>query len=107
MFWLSPMLTTILSKIGSSEVSDVGMSIPHWNMYWSSPVVFRQTDLPPALGPEMRSMRFFSLRLMVSGTILRPSDLSAFSRRGCLALRRDRLPSLEIIGIPAIMSRAV
>ncbi len=31
--WSSPMSTMTLSKISISDVSDVGMSMPHWNMY--------------------------------------------------------------------------
>ena len=80
--WSSPMLTTMLLKTGSSELSDVGISIPHWNMYCSRPAVLRQTDLPPALGPEMSSMRLAGVRLMVSGTMALPSRFSALSSRG-------------------------
>ena len=56
MDWSSPMLTIILSKTIISDVSEVGTGIPHWNIYCRSPIVFRHTDFPPALGPEMRSM---------------------------------------------------
>ena len=101
------MLTDILSNMGSSEVSEVGISMPHWNMYCSSPVVFRHTDFPPAFGPEISSMRLVGVRVMVSGTMLRPSAFRAFSSSGCLAFLRLRLPSVEITGIPAMKSRAV
>ena len=52
-------------------------------------------------------MRLRSVSVTVSGTMLRPSRVSAFSKRGWRALRSDRLPSSEMTGIPAIMSRAV
>ena len=105
-FWSSPMLTMILSKTGSSEVSDVGTGMPHWNMYWSSPAVFRQTDLPPALGPETRSMRFFGVRVIVTGTIGRPSLARALSRSGWRAFRRFIPPSSDMTGTPALKSSA-
>ena len=101
------MLTAMRSNTGSSELSEVGMSIPHWNIYWSSPTVLRQTDLPPALGPDISRMRFCGVRVTVSGTMLRPSRERAFSSSGWRALRRDRLPSSEMTGIPATMSSAV
>ena len=81
--------------------------MPHWNMYCSSPVVFRHTDFPPAFGPEISSSLFLSVSVTVSGTICRPSAFRAFSSRGCLALRRLRLPSSDIMGIPAMKSSAV
>ena len=34
----------------------IGTDSPHCIMYCSSPVVFRHTDLPPALGPEIISI---------------------------------------------------
>ena len=104
--WSSPMLTMIRSNTGSSDVSDVGTSIPHWNMYCSRPTVFRQTDLPPALGPDMRRMCFWGVSVTESGTISFFSFLSAFSRSGCRALRRFISPVSEIRGIPAMMSSA-
>ena len=69
MDWSSPMSTIMRSKTMSSDVSDVGMSMPHWNMYWSRPTVLRQTDFPPAFGPDMRSMCFCGVRVTVRGTI--------------------------------------
>jgi proline iminopeptidase len=41
----------------NSESSLTGGSNPHWNMYCSNPTVFRQTDFPPAFGPEMIKIR--------------------------------------------------
>ena len=106
MFWSSPMLTMILSKTGSSEVSEVGTSMPHWNMYWSSPVVLRHTDLPPALGPEIKRICLAGVKRIETGTISFLSFLNALSRRGWRALRRFISPLSEMIGAPALKSRA-
>ena len=76
------MLTSIRSNTGSSEVSEVGISMPHWNMYCNSPVVFRQTDLPPAFGPEMRRILFAGVSITVTGTMERFSLARAFSKSG-------------------------
>ena len=103
----SPISAMILSNTTISDVSEVGMSIPHWNMYWSRPTVLRHTDLPPAFGPEIRSMCFCGVNVAVSGTI---SFLSLFrerSRSGCLAFLRLISPLSDMIGIPATKSRAV
>ena len=105
--WSSPMSTMMRSKTIISEVSEVGMSIPHWNMYWSSPTVLRHTDLPPALGPEMRRMCFCSERVAVSGTISFLSFFRARSSSGCLAFLRFISPFSEIIGMPAMKSSAI
>ena len=88
MDWSSPMSTMILSKTSISDVSDVGISIPHWNMYWRRPTVFRHTDFPPALGPEIRRMCLSGVSVAVRGTISFFSLRRALSRSGCLALRR-------------------
>ena len=106
MLWSSPMLTMMRSNTGSSEVSDVGMSMPHWNMYCSRPVVFRQTDLPPALGPEIKRICFCGVRRTVTGTISFCSRLRALSRRGCRAFRRFNSPLWDMTGIPALRSSA-
>ena len=83
------------------------MSMPHWNMYWSRPTVFRHTDLPPALGPEMSRMCFCGVSFTVNGTISLPSFFRDLSRSGCLALRRSISFSSDIIGIPATKSSDV
>ena len=73
------------SKMPAFERSPTGMLSPHCSMYCSSPTVLRHTDLPPALGPDMMSMRFWGVRMMSSGT----TCLSCFSNdrrsRGCEA----------------------
>ena len=45
---------------------------PHCIIYCTTPTVFRHTDLPPALGPEMTRMRSCLLRLMFRGTTSLP-----------------------------------
>ena len=74
--------TMIRSKTGSSDVSEVGMSMPHWNMYCNRPTVLRQTDLPPALGPEIIRMCLAGVRVAVNGTMDLPSFRRAFSSSG-------------------------
>ena len=105
--WSSPIESIICSKTGSSEVSEVGTSMPHWNMYCSSPAVLRHTLLPPALGPEMSRMCFSGFSSREMGTIFRPSPASAFSSSGWRAFRSTSRPSSEITGIPAVYSMAV
>ena len=106
MDWSSPMDTMIRSNTGSSEVSEVGMSMPHWNMYCSRPTVLRHTDLPPALGPEIRRMCFSGVRVAVRGTIGRPSLRRAFSSSGWRAFRSSSSPFSDRMGMPAMKSRA-
>ena len=100
--WSSPMDTMIRSKTGSSDVSEVGMSMPHWNMYCNRPTVLRHTDFPPALGPEIKRMRFSGVSVTVSGTMLFFSFRRLFSSSGCRAFRRLSDPSSDSTGMPAI-----
>ncbi len=59
-------------------------------MYCNKPTVFKQTDFPPAFGPEIISILFFSFSLNDNGT----TDLFCFfsdnSRRGCTAFSHSR-----------------
>ena len=96
----------MLSKISISLTSDVGMSMPHWNIYCSRPTVLRHTDLPPAFGPEISRMCFSRFSERVSGTISFFSRRSEASSRGWRARRRLNSPLSERMGIPAIISRA-
>ena len=54
----SPMSMNRSSNRPISEFSEAEIRNPFCIMYWSSPTVFRQTDLPPAFGPEMTRMCF-------------------------------------------------
>ena len=96
----------MLSKISISLTSEVGMSMPHWNIYCSRPTVLRHTDLPPAFGPEISRMCFSRLNDRVSGTISFFSRRSEASSSGWRARRRLSSPLVERMGMPAIMSRA-
>ena len=94
----SPMSMKIDRKTGSSETSDAGTGNPHWNMYWMMPVVFRQTDLPPALGPEMTRIRPWRSSRISSDTISRPWARRVCCRSGWRALRSSSRSSVERIG---------
>ena len=74
------------SKRPALERSLTGMGRPIWSMYWSRPTVFRHTDLPPALGPEMIRMRpslvsVISRGMMRCGLLSRGSSSSSVEGR--------------------------
>ena len=71
----SPISINILWKIPNLLLSSTGTGSPHWNMYWRSPAVCRQTDFPPALGPDIRMIRWSSLISRLSGTTSFPFAL--------------------------------
>ena len=54
-------------------------------MYCKSPVVWRQTDFPPALGPEITSIRLSVVRPILSGTTFFPAFLNKRYSRGWTA----------------------
>ena len=64
----SPMSMKIWSKMPMSEVLSIGTGRPHCIIYCSRPTLFRHTDLPPALGPEMIRIRFSGSNRMSNGT---------------------------------------
>ena len=72
-------------KIGSSEFSSAGTRKPHWNMYCTMPVVFRQTDLPPALGPRNDQQMLVPVELHIE-------------RHDLPALRAKRLRQQRVAG---------
>jgi len=84
----SPISMKSLLKIPISEFSSTGGRNPHWSIYCDTPKVFKQTDLPPALGPEISRIWFWSSSSMSSGTISLPSRFRASISRGCTALRK-------------------
>ena len=94
----SPMSMNIEPKTGSSDISDAGTGNPHWNMYCTMPVVFRQTDLPPALGPDMTRMRLRLSSCMFSGTISRPCARRVCCSSGWRASLSTSLSSVETMG---------
>ncbi len=67
-------------------------------MYCTMPVVFRQTDLPPALGPEMTRMCFRRSSCRSIGTISRPAARSVCCSSGWRALLSTSRSSVERIG---------
>jgi len=69
----SPISIKNLPNRPASVPSPAGIVIPHCSMYWTSATVLRQTDFPPALGPEIRSILSLLLMVIVSGTTSRPA----------------------------------
>ena len=99
--WLSPISINISLNTGSSEDSAVVISMPHCIIYWSSPTVLRQTDFPPALGPEIRRILLSGFSCKSSGTIFFPSLFRFSSSNGWRALWRRTSPDTEMTGLPA------
>ena len=62
------------------------MSSPDCSMYCNKPTVFKQTDLPPAFGPEMMRIRCFSFSSMSSGTTFLPCLARESCKSGCTAI---------------------
>ena len=85
MFCSSPMSIMMFLKIPVVERSLMGMLTPHCNMYCNKPTVFMQTDLPPALGPDIIKMRWSLLRIMSSGTTFFPCFSNDCWSRGWMA----------------------
>ena len=82
----SPMSMSILWNIPNLLDSSTGTGIPHWNIYCNKPAVCRQTDLPPALGPEIRIIRWSSFISISRGTTSFPFAFKLRYSRGCFAL---------------------
>ena len=82
----SPMSISILRNIPNLLDSSTGTGMPHWNMYCKSPAVCKQTDLPPALGPEIRTIRCSSLISISRGMTSLPLAFKLRYNRGCFAL---------------------
>ena len=96
----------ILSNTGNSLVSAAVTGNPHWNIYCTIPAVFKQTDLPPALGPEMTKICFCLSSCISRGTSSFFSRLSVCASKGWKARRNTIRSSVETIGIPAPFSTA-
>ena len=97
----SPISTKISSKMRNSEISAAGTRIPHWNIYCSNPAVLRQTDFPPAFGPDIISRCFCGVNVSVRGTICFFSLLRVASRMGWRPRMSLYSLSLDIMGFPA------
>ena len=66
----SPISIIMLMKMPERERSLTGIDSPHCSIYCRRPVVFRHTDFPPALGPEMTSRRRSVVSEMSNGTMV-------------------------------------
>ena len=82
----SPISMNILLKIPAWLRSCIGTSIPHCNIYCNNPTVLRQTDLPPALGPDIIRIRCFSVNSISSGTTFFPCLARESCSNGCTAI---------------------
>ena len=97
----------MLLKIPATLALFKGMCMPHCNMYCKRPTVFRHTDLPPAFGPEMMSMRCSRLSLMSSGTTFFPCLASVMRSKGCSASTQSMWGWSCSCGLMASMLMAV
>ena len=84
MFWNTPVF----------DLSLTGIDRPHCSIYCISPTVFRHTDFPPALGPEMIRMRLAPVSVISNGTIF----LSCFSSDLCSSGCRASIQSISGFG---------
>ncbi|CUQ58407.1 Uncharacterised protein [Segatella copri] len=75
MFWKTPVF----------ERSLTGMLKPHCSIYCNNPTVFRQTDLPPAFGPEMIRMRLSCVSMISNGTTFSFFFCRDSCNNGCIA----------------------
>ena len=87
----SPMSIISCRNIPACEASPAGTVKPHCSMYCSSAAVFRQTDFPPAFGPEITSIRLPSRRTMSNGTTSLPTSGRRLHRTGCRACSQCRI----------------
>ena len=97
----SPMSMNRWRNIPALLRSCTGMSSPHCNIYCSRPAVFRQTDFPPALGPEMSSMRLSPSSAMSRRDIFLPCFCSDSSSNGWQAAPQSIMGRLLIAGFTA------
>ena len=79
----SPMSIMMVSKTPIVLFSFIGTLSPHCTIYCSSPTVFRHTDLPPALGPEMTSICPLGILLSPPTSDLSPLNIMS---RGTISL---------------------
>ena len=103
----SPISIMILANTPAFDLSLIGTEMPHCNMYCTSPTVFRHTDLPPAFGPDIISIRFSSVRVISSGTTVFPCLFSERSRSGWRASIQSICGRRSTVGSMAFISFAV
>ena len=78
----SPMSMSICWNSPVCDVFLSGMRSPFCSIYCSSATVLRQTDFPPALGPDMSRMCCCRVSVMSSGTMFFCSCRSRSSNSG-------------------------
>jgi hypothetical protein len=62
------------------------------------PIVLRQTDLPPAFGPDISKIRCSLLIKIFRGTIFFPCSDNAISNTGCRAFTQFKIGLGESVG---------
>ena len=102
----SPMSMNMLPNTPVRERSPIGTERPHCSMYCTRPTVFRHTDLPPALGPEIISIRFSCVSVMSSGTTALPCLPSERASRGWTARIQSMWGRGSTHGSMPLVSRA-
>ena len=83
--------------------SCIGTGIPHCNIYCSNPTVFRQTDLPPAFGPDIIRIRWFRFSSISSGTTFLLCLASESCSSGCMAMVQSKICLSSSDGLMALV----
>ena len=77
--------------------------MPHCNIYCNKPTVFqRQTDLPPAFGPEIMRIRCFLFSSISKGTTFPPCLASESLQQRCTAIVQSSNLFISIGGFQTI-----
>lgn len=72
-------------KMPGHESSPAGTGMPHCSIYCNNPTVFRQTDFPPAFGPDISRIRCPGRSSTSSGTTFPPCLANECCSNGCMA----------------------
>ena len=83
--------------------SCIGTSIPHCSIYCKSPTVFKHTDLPPALGPEIIRMRWWVFSSMSSGTTFLLCLANEICNKGWIAVDQSNICRFSKFGLMALI----
>ncbi len=102
----SPMSIIMLSNMPTRERSPKGTGSPHCIMYCSRPTVFRQTDLPPAFGPDIIRMNRSRVSIMSSGTTCLPCLSRDRRSNGCMACIQSMCGKVSTWGSTALVLSA-
>ena len=79
--------------------SCMGTSMPHCSIYCSNPTVFRHTDLPPALGPDIIRIRRLRFSSMSNGTTFFPCLARESCNSGWTAIVQSNNCSFSRLGL--------